>query len=265
MRLFVCIALALLGLPSLAASKAAPAEKPGVGKKYLDAAIKLYSAFEFERALSQLDKARAHSEGAEMDVTIALYEGIVQLELGHDEQAEAAFKTALSLDPNANLPTRVSPKVQQLFDGLKATMSHAEEKVQPQPKPSPQPEPVVTAPQPEAPKPTPVVRRTEPSAPKLWWAPGAAGVAFAAAGVVLLFQAKARSDALEGKAATEPDLATAMAYRSQGQLFQGLGFTGIAVGAACVAASAVLLTLGPKLFATVWPGTRRATALAGWW
>jgi hypothetical protein len=80
-----------------------------------------------------------------------------------------------------------------------------------------------------------------------------------------LFQAKSRSDALEGKSGMEPDLATAMADRSQGQLFQALGFVGIAVGAACVAASAVLLTLGPKLFAGLWPDTRRSTALVGWW
>src|SRR5258708_19080883 len=100
---------------SAAALGAAPKPRPAgdQAKKYLDAAVRLYNAFEFERALEQLQKARAQSTGAELDVTIGLYEGILQLELGRDEQAAAAFNTALSLDPNASLPARVSPKVQE--------------------------------------------------------------------------------------------------------------------------------------------------------
>src|SRR4051812_37695700 len=103
---------------SAGALAAAPKPKPDQAKKYLDAAVRLYNSFEFERALEQLSKARAQSTGAEMDVTISLYEGIVQLELGRDEAAETSFKTALSLDANAALPTKVSPKVQQLFEAL---------------------------------------------------------------------------------------------------------------------------------------------------
>jgi tetratricopeptide (TPR) repeat protein len=241
MRFVPCIALALLAAPLAAAPKSA--SRPGEGKKYLDAAIKLYSAFEFERALAQLDKARAHSESPEMDVSIALYEGIVQLELGHDEQAEAAFKTALSLNENAVLPTRVSPKVQALFDNLKATMSEAEEKVQPQPRPEPQP-----APEPPPSAPRPAVKQPYSSGPpKLWWAPAAAGALLAGAGVVLLLEAKGQADALLGHTATEPDPMSALSYRSQGPVFQALGFTGIALGAACVVVSALLFFVGERL------------------
>jgi hypothetical protein len=253
MRVTICLAFALLVTPALGAPKA------GQGKKYLDAAIKLYGAFEFERALAQLEKARKLSEGPEMDVTIALYMGIVQLELGHDDQAESELRTALSLDGNAVLPTRVSPKVQQLFDGLKAQMNKPPEKVEPPP-PTPAPAP---APEPVAP-PRPAVRQTSGSAPSLWWAPGAAGVLLAAAGVVLLFEAKGMNDALLGHGATEPDPMTALQYRTQGPTFQALGFAGIAVGAACVAVSAVLLFLGPKLFAALTPSTR-STAWAEVW
>src|SRR5262245_21862562 len=111
MRPLTCFfALALISAPALAAAKSSQA-KPNQAKKYLDAAVRLYNAFEFERALAQLDKARAQSTGAEMDVTIALYEGILQQELGRDDQAETAFNTALSLDANARLPAKVSPKV----------------------------------------------------------------------------------------------------------------------------------------------------------
>jgi len=59
MRKPLCIALALLAAPfAFAAPKTASPAVPGQGKKYLDAALKLYSAFEFERALAQLEKAR---------------------------------------------------------------------------------------------------------------------------------------------------------------------------------------------------------------
>jgi hypothetical protein len=248
----ICLAFALLLTPALGAPKA------GQGKKYLDAAIKLYGAFEFERALAQLEKARKLSEGPEMDVTIALYMGIVQLELGHDDQAESELKTALSLDGNAVLPTRVSPKVQQLFDGLKTQMNKPPEKVEPAPSPVPPPEPEPVRP------PRPAVRQSSSEAPSLWWAPGAAGVLVAVAGVVLLFEAKGMNDALLGHGATEPDPVTALQYRSQGPAFQALGFTGIAVGAACVVVSAGLYFVVPKLFAALAPQTR-STALAGWW
>jgi hypothetical protein len=250
MRRSVCLAFALLLTPAFGAPKA------GQGKKYLDAAIKLYGAFEFERALTQLEKARKLSEGPEMDVTIALYMGIVQLELGHDEQAESELKTALSLDGNAVLPTRVSPKVQQLFDGLKTQMNKPPEKVEPAPVPTPEPEPVRP--------PRPAVRQSSAEAPSLWWAPGAAGVLFAVAGVVLLFEAKGMNDALLGHGATEPDAVTALQYRSQGPAFQALGFTGIAVGAACLVVSAGLYFVAPKLFAALMP-VMQSTALAGLW
>jgi len=221
------------------AQAAAAKPKPDPAKKYLDAAIRLYNAFEFERALEQLAKARASTTGPDLDVSIALYEGVLQLELGRDELGETAFKTALSLEPNAVLPARVSPKVQQLFEKLKTEMSKP---IPPAPPPTPPPAltPASTDP---APPLVPAVQqqRRGPQPPGWWWAPAAAGVVFAGSGTALLFLAKTRSDQLRGVGSGgDFDLATAERYRSDGKLYQALGFTALSVGIACVVASAVV-------------------------
>jgi tetratricopeptide (TPR) repeat protein len=231
----------LILLTSTTALAAAPkAARPDQAKKYLEAAVRLYNAFEFERALEQLTKARASSQGADLDVTIELYEGMLQLELGRDEQAETAFKTALSLDPAAALPTRVSPKVQQLFDRLKDEMAKPVPATPP--KLEPAPAPVDNTPLgPLPPSNTTARRASGPSAPGWWWAPGAGGAVLAGVGTVFLFQAKDRSDKL--RSSDKFDVATAMQYRDQGKLYQGLGFTGLALGVALVAVSVLVYLL----------------------
>lgn len=238
----VFIGVLLAGSLSFAAAAAKP--KPDQARKYLDAAVRLYSAFEFERALEQLAKARASAAGPELDVTIALYEGMLHLELGREEQAETAFKSALALEPNASLPTRVSPKVQQLFERLKTEMSKP--LPPPQPKEELKPAPTVVA-EPIVPPPTPrAEQRSTSGPPGWWWAPGAGGVAVAVVGTIMLFQAKSRSDQLAGRGTTgapDFDLVTAERYRSEGKTFQALGFAGLGLGIACIALSAVVFFL----------------------
>lgn len=236
----VFIGVLLSGSLTFAAGAAKP--KPDQARKYLDAAVRLYNAFEFERALEQLGKARASAAGPELDVTIALYEGMLQLELGRDEQAETAFKSALALEPNASLPTRVSPKVQQLFDRLKTEMSKPPPALEPK-KEELKPAPAVTA-EPLVPPPAPVVQQRRSSGPPgWWWAPAAGGAAVAVVGTIMLFQAKGRSDQLSGRSMADFDLATAERYRSEGKTFQALGFAGLGLGLACIALSAVVFFL----------------------
>ncbi len=282
MRTPLCIAFALL-----AASFAYAAPKASPGKKYLDSAVKLYGAFEFERALAQLDKAHAHSDGREMDVAIALYQGIVELELGRDDLGTEAFKTALAIDANAVLPTRVSPKVQQLFDDLKAQAGSGVKSLPPTPAaeappppPTPPPEAAATPPVPPAaaattaatppepervlpPKPAPA-RVYRSSTPGYWWTPAAAGAALGLVGVILLFEAKSRSDLLSGRAMASFTLETAERYESEGNAFQALGFTGLALTVVGVALAAGLYFVGDKLGLASW-ATEHYAAFAEVW
>lgn len=74
---------------------------------------RLYDDLEYERALEQLSQARRYSATAEDDVLLSLYEGVILADLGRTEASEAAFKAALILQVDAQLPVTVSPKVEQ--------------------------------------------------------------------------------------------------------------------------------------------------------
>ena len=91
-------------------------------QKYFNAMVRLYESLEYERALEQLDKARKYSRGADDDVTLALYEGTIRSDLGQADQARAAFKTALLLRPDVNIPVKVSPKVRRDFEELRKSV-----------------------------------------------------------------------------------------------------------------------------------------------
>jgi tetratricopeptide (TPR) repeat protein len=98
----------------LVTPRVARSESPEV-QRYLNAAAALHENLDYEQALAQLQKAKKKSKGAEDDAAIALYEGVVLSHLGKEDKAVTAFKTALSLKPNAKLPLEVSPKVEALF------------------------------------------------------------------------------------------------------------------------------------------------------
>src|SRR5689334_15457164 len=107
----------ILAVTLLAAAPAWAAISPDV-KKYVGSAAALFEKLEYEKALAQLKRAKAKSQGPEDDLRIALYEGIVLAEMG-DATAPAAFASALGMDPTATLPIVVSPKVQKVFDKAK--------------------------------------------------------------------------------------------------------------------------------------------------
>jgi tetratricopeptide (TPR) repeat protein len=98
----------------LAFSSPARAQSAEV-KKYLNAAVTLYENLEYEKALKQIQRAKTKSTGASDDAQIALYEGIVFADMGKEDKALNAFKTGLSMEPEAKLPLEVSPKVEKVF------------------------------------------------------------------------------------------------------------------------------------------------------
>jgi tetratricopeptide (TPR) repeat protein len=118
----------LTSLPAQAvASAQAPARKTPARKapakadfaSLLAEAVRLYEDLEYELALKQLSRAKAVAKGPEQEATAALYEGIMLAELGQRDQALAAFRTGLYLQPEAKLPAKVSPKLERDFEEVR--------------------------------------------------------------------------------------------------------------------------------------------------
>jgi len=125
-------------------------------QRYLGAAVQLYENLEYERALTQIQRARSVARGVEQDVSLGLHEGILLAELGRWDEARASFETALLLEPSASLPPlSVSPKVQREFESIRQRVSASLARRKQATKPG-------TATPPSSPKPTTPV---EPSPP----------------------------------------------------------------------------------------------------
>lgn len=221
-------------------------------RKYVGSASALFEKLEYEKALAQLKRAKAKSQGPEDDLRIALYEGIVLAEMG-DATAPSAFASALGMDPNATLPLVVSPKVQRVFDKAKAQVlkvmeaeaaaerarleekRRQEEASRPPPpvEKKPDPAPIVV----EQPKPQP-----KKSLRPLALVPAAVGVAAIGTGTVLLVQAKVAQDALKNDVPLNREEALATANR--GANMQLFGWVVLGVGFAAVAAAIGLFALG---------------------
>ncbi len=247
------LALALLLLLPVSAS----ADVTPDVKKYLGSAAALFEKLEYEKALAQLKRAKAKSQGPEDDLRIALYEGIVLAEMG-DATAPAAFASALGMEPTATLPLVVSPKVQKVFDKAKAQVAkvleaeaavqrqkdeaearkreEARKKEEASKPPPPKEEPVVVA------KP-----KSEPSGGlrRFWWLPAAVGVVGVATGTVLLVMANGDASALRSDRPMNREEALAIANR--GANLQVAGWAVVSVGiAACVAAIGLFAFGGPS-------------------
>jgi hypothetical protein len=229
-------------------------------KKYVGSASALFEKLEYEKALAQLKRAKAKSQGPEDDLKIALLEGIVLAEMG-DVTAPAAFATALGMDPNATLPMVVSPKVQKVFEKAKAQVQKVleaeaelerqkaeerrkqEEANRPPPAPpAPEPSPKV---EPATPPPVIVQQpRPAPSAPVrgLAWIPAAVGLVSAGVGTVLLIQARSADSQLMNGVPRNQDEALAIA--NSGASMQIAGWTLVGIGGAAVVAAAGLFAFG---------------------
>src|SRR6185436_1096518 len=119
MRLFA----ALILFASLLGADARADNREDV-ERFIAAAAKLYDQLEFERALAQLQSARAMSPGAATVARICVYEGIIYGDMGDfRDRSQAAFKEAFALDPDVRLPLRVSPKIEKDFEAIRRQMA----------------------------------------------------------------------------------------------------------------------------------------------
>ncbi len=114
LRLAQCLALA--GALQASAQTMEPAQR------YLLAASRLYQGLEYERALEQVKRARTVTAGVADDAAIARYEGVLLYELGKKDEALAAFREALYLEPDGGLPLKVSPKIADAFETIRAAV-----------------------------------------------------------------------------------------------------------------------------------------------
>ncbi len=136
---------------ALVASRAADADDAAELRRYVDSAVQLFHALDYERALDQLKKARALVHTSTEDVTVSLLEGVVYAHLGRRAKSDAAFRAALTLDPDAKLHLRVSPELKERFEAIRVSVKkqrRAIENVLPlEPSgESPSPPPVTAAP-----------------------------------------------------------------------------------------------------------------------
>ncbi|QRO00901.1 hypothetical protein JRI60_18640 [Archangium violaceum] len=106
-------------------------------KTYLISIHSLYESLEYERALEQTQLARQLPRSTEEEVTRSLYEGILQCELGREEQGTAAFKAALLLRPDSKLPVQVAPKIERRFESVRQQVKREFARLRVEPSASP--------------------------------------------------------------------------------------------------------------------------------
>jgi hypothetical protein len=88
-------------------------------QKALRTINQLYAELEYERALAQITSAQTLAKTTDEDVTLSLYRGLILADMSRWDESAAAFKTALFLRPEAKLPVKVSPKVEQHFEKVR--------------------------------------------------------------------------------------------------------------------------------------------------
>lgn len=263
----------LLGCLVLMPPGAGAQEKPsGKVRNYVLSARRLYEDLEYERALEQLSRAKRFSRTEADDVLLSLYEGLILADLGKQDGANAAFKAALFLQPDAKLPLKVAPKVQQQFEAARTQVQRELAKQEPrqpvaQAKP-PETKPAETKPaEAKPPQDVPVrapVAELKPTPPPVAapvaevpgtrslrsraWVPATAGGVLVVAGAGLFVMAKSEQSKLrndDASLATEADVEGAV---SRGRTFQtvGLGLAGAGVLGLGVATGMYLLGASPE-------------------
>ncbi|MBS1152564.1 MAG: repeat domain protein [Myxococcaceae bacterium] len=233
-------------------------------KKYLNAAVTLYENLEYEKALKQIQRAKTKSTGASDDARIALYEGIVFADMGKEDKALNAFKTGLSMEPEAKLPLEVSPKVEKVFNkalenvqrllGPQLDKQREEERLrveaekqraaEEQRKKDEEAARLAAVKPPEPDRPPPAVVAPAPSGPgmrALAIIPLAIGVASGGAAAYFLFTARGQEASLNN--GTAP-LGQAISVREQGKTNALLGYAFTGVAAAGIATAGLMFGLG---------------------
>jgi tetratricopeptide (TPR) repeat protein len=144
-----------------------PAQAQTVFERYFTTAQQLYENLEYEQALEQLKRTKKLAQGLEQEVPVLVLEGIVLAELGKQEDSQKAFESALLLNPDVELPLRVSPKVARSFDKVRARVRQEleeEQRLRPHPSVPPSP-PQDTTQRPASPPPEPSELAESPEAP----------------------------------------------------------------------------------------------------
>lgn len=252
MRVLTCL-LVLLTVPAFAQSAEV--------KKYLNTAITLYENLEYEKALKQLKNAKLKANGPDDEAKIALLEGVVLADMGREEKALTAFKTAFSVDLEAKLPVEVSPKVSavaekaranvrlMLAPQIEAAKAEEEKRLAAEQKRADE-EAARVAEQRRLdaeerarnqPPPAVVTRAEGPSVRALSWIPGVVGLASGGVATGLLISASGKYAAL--KNGTAP-VDQAVAYRDSGKTEATLGYVFTGVGIAGIGAAIVMFAMG---------------------
>ncbi|NMO20954.1 tetratricopeptide repeat protein [Pyxidicoccus fallax] len=101
-----------------AASTKVPGQEDGFRAR-LQTAVWLYEELEYEQSLKALTQAKPLAKTDGERALAALYEGAVLADLGQRPRSLTAFREALSLDLEARLPVKVSPKVERDFEAVR--------------------------------------------------------------------------------------------------------------------------------------------------
>ncbi|WP_245768476.1 hypothetical protein [Stigmatella aurantiaca] len=220
-------------------------------QRYLISIRRLYENLEYERALNQIQLAQQQkARSTEDEVTLSLYEGILLAEMGRVEQGTAAFKAALLLKPEAQLPVPVAPKISKLFESVRQQVKRemapllSQQQVEP-PARSPSLAPPVPAPA----APVPGAEGVSQRAPgrdlrRYALVPAAVGGGLLVAGGVSWAISRGERGRLRDD---DPSLATREDVDrsvSRGRTWQTVGFSLLGVGAAGVATAAGMYFLG---------------------
>ena len=136
-RAFLLVVL-LAALLTPAAARAASSDE---FQRFFGSGVRLLGTLDFERSLEQFRAARQQPHGPDEDVQLSLYEGILLYELGRDEEGQAAFRTALSLNAAAQLPVAASPRIRQALESQREHVQKAVAPPSPAPGPAPAPAP----------------------------------------------------------------------------------------------------------------------------
>jgi tetratricopeptide (TPR) repeat protein len=261
MRIFFVIALAAF----VAFVPVARAQSSEV-KKYMNGAITLYENLEYEKAIKQLQKARAKAAGPDDEKGIALLEGVVLADMGKDEQASKRFKEGFSVDLKAKLPVEVSPRINALAEKARASVAkllaplekeRAEEekkaaevaaaaleaqKLAEQKKSE---EEVAARNRPQPPAIEKTAESSGPSLRVLSIIPAGVAVASAAVGTIFLLNANAKYNSLNSPSATPTfSPAEAAQVRDQGKQQATLGYVFSGVALAGIVTAATMFALG---------------------
>ncbi len=112
----------------LVAEPQAPATE---GNPYLLQARLLYERLEPAACLKRLEQATHWDNTREEQLEIELFGGLCAYFVGNEKAAAERFELALRLRPEAKLPPRTSPKIEALFDRVRARVKAAPESAPP--------------------------------------------------------------------------------------------------------------------------------------